>query len=52
VDKSGTIDRTELQNALTDFGYVVTPQLLNILQHKYGLYGITFIAIRTYSSKT
>jgi Ca2+-binding EF-hand superfamily protein len=35
VDKSGTIDRTELQNALTDFGYVVTPQLLNILQHKY-----------------
>lgn len=37
-DKSGTIDRTELQNALTDFGYIVTPQLLNILQRKYGLY--------------
>jgi Ca2+-binding EF-hand superfamily protein len=34
-DKSGTIDRTELQNALTDFGYVVTPQLLDILQRKY-----------------
>jgi len=34
-DKSGTIDRAELQNALTDFGYVVTPQLLTILQHKY-----------------
>jgi hypothetical protein len=26
-----------LQNALTDFGYVVTPQLLDILQRKYGL---------------
>ncbi|KAF8262335.1 hypothetical protein EI94DRAFT_1704843 [Lactarius quietus] len=36
-DKSGTIDRAELQNALTDFGYVVTPQLLTILQHKYGM---------------
>ncbi|KAF8262334.1 hypothetical protein EI94DRAFT_1789018 [Lactarius quietus] len=24
-DKSGTIDRAELQNALTDFGYIVTP---------------------------
>ncbi|KAN0137959.1 EF-hand [Lactarius tabidus] len=35
TDKSGTIDRTELQNALTDFGYLVTPQLLNILQRKY-----------------
>lgn len=37
-DRSGTIDRAELQNALTYFGYIVTPQLLNILQRKYGLY--------------
>jgi hypothetical protein len=37
-DHSGTIDRAELQNALTDFGYPVTPQLLNILQRRYGLY--------------
>ena len=36
-DHSGTIDRAELQNALTDFGYTVTPQLLNILQRRYGL---------------
>jgi len=34
-DHSGTIDRAELQNALTDFGYTVTPQLLNILQRRY-----------------
>lgn len=34
-DHSGTIDRAELQNALTDFGYPVTPQLLNILQRRY-----------------
>ncbi|KAF8265027.1 hypothetical protein EI94DRAFT_1590293 [Lactarius quietus] len=24
-DKSGTIDRADVQNALTDFGYIVTP---------------------------
>jgi hypothetical protein len=39
-DKSGTIDRKELQNALTDFGYLVTPQLLNIMLRKYGLFGL------------
>jgi hypothetical protein len=37
-DRSGSIDRTELQKALTYLGYKVTPQLLNILQRKYGLY--------------
>ena len=37
-DKSGTIDRAELHNALTDFGYFVIPELLDILQQKYGLY--------------
>lgn len=34
-DRSGTIDSTELQNALTEFGYKVTPELLDILQRKY-----------------
>lgn len=37
-DRSGTIDRAELHNALTDFGYFVIPELLDILQQKYGLY--------------
>jgi Ca2+-binding EF-hand superfamily protein len=37
-DRSGTIDSTELQNALTEFGYKVTPELLDILQRKYGQY--------------
>lgn len=36
-DRSGTIDGTELQAALTAFGYKVTPELLDILQEKYGL---------------
>ncbi|KAF8265031.1 hypothetical protein EI94DRAFT_1736970 [Lactarius quietus] len=36
-DRSGTIDRTELQNALIYFGYKVTPELLDILQLKYDL---------------
>jgi len=34
-DRSGTIDDTELQSALTYFGYTVTPKLLNILRRKY-----------------
>jgi len=34
-DRSGTIDDTELQSALTYFGYTVTPELLDTLQRKY-----------------
>ena len=37
-DKSGSIDRTELQEALKYLRFKVTPQLLDILQRKYGLY--------------
>jgi len=34
-DRSGTIDDTELQSALTYYGYTVTPELLEILRRKY-----------------
>jgi Ca2+-binding EF-hand superfamily protein len=34
-DRSGSIDGTELQNALNQFGYRLSPQLLNLLQRKY-----------------
>jgi len=35
-DRSGTIDGNELQAALSQFGYTLSPQLLNLLQRKYG----------------
>jgi len=35
-DRSGTIDGQELQAALTQFGYRLSPQLLNLVQRKYG----------------
>jgi len=34
-DRSGSIDGTELQGALTQFGYNLSPQLLVLLQRKY-----------------
>jgi len=34
-DRSGSIDGTELQNALNQFGYRLSPQLLSLLQRKY-----------------
>jgi len=34
-DRSGTIDGTELQNALNQFGYRLSPMLLTLLQRKY-----------------
>jgi Ca2+-binding EF-hand superfamily protein len=35
-DRSGTIDGNELQAALNQFGYRLSPNLLNLLQRKYG----------------
>jgi Ca2+-binding EF-hand superfamily protein len=35
-DRSGSIDNDELQAALSQFGYRLSPQLLNLLQRKYG----------------
>jgi Ca2+-binding EF-hand superfamily protein len=35
-DRSGTIDGNELQAALSQFGYKLSPNLLNLLQRKYG----------------
>jgi Ca2+-binding EF-hand superfamily protein len=35
-DRSGTIDSQELQSALNQFGYRLSPQLLNLVQRKYG----------------
>jgi Ca2+-binding EF-hand superfamily protein len=35
-DRSGTIDDQELQSALNQFGYRLSPQLLSLVQRKYG----------------
>ena len=35
-DRSGTIDGNELQAALNQFGYRLSPNLLNLLERKYG----------------
>lgn len=35
-DRSGTIDVRELREALTQFGYNLTPPVLNLLERKYG----------------
>jgi Ca2+-binding EF-hand superfamily protein len=35
-DRSGTIESNELQAALAQFGYRLSPQLLGLLQRKYG----------------
>jgi Ca2+-binding EF-hand superfamily protein len=35
-DRSGSIDGNELQAALAQFGYRLSPQLLNLVQRKYG----------------
>jgi Ca2+-binding EF-hand superfamily protein len=35
-DRSGTIETNELQAALAQFGYRLSPQLLGLLQRKYG----------------
>jgi len=37
-DRSGTIDGNELREALGQFGYNLSPQLLDILQKKYGAF--------------
>jgi Ca2+-binding EF-hand superfamily protein len=36
-DRSGSIDGNELQAALTQFGYRLSPQLLTLVQRKYGM---------------
>jgi Ca2+-binding EF-hand superfamily protein len=38
-DRSGTIDSQELQSALNQFGYRLSPQLLNLVQRKYDVKG-------------
>ncbi|CAL2029747.1 unnamed protein product [Caenorhabditis brenneri] len=35
TDGSGNIDKNELTNALTQFGYRLSPQFYNILMHKF-----------------
>lgn len=35
-DHSGTIERRELSEALQSFGYRLSPNLLNLIQYKYG----------------
>ena len=36
-DHSGTIEKRELSEALQSFGYRLSPSLLNLLLHKYGI---------------
>ena len=35
-DRSGSIDQGELRQALTQFGYNLSPNLLSLLERKYG----------------
>ena len=35
-DRSGSIDGHELANALASFGYNLTPQILSLIEQKYG----------------
>ena len=39
ADRSGTIEARELSNALSQFGFNLSPQLINTLQRKYGTSG-------------
>lgn len=34
-DRSGTIEGAELHNALSQFGYTLSPRLIDVLQKKY-----------------
>jgi hypothetical protein len=36
ADRSGTIERHELANALRQFGYNLGPHLLELIEHKFG----------------
>jgi peflin len=36
ADRSGSIDGAELANALRQFGYNLSPQLLTLVEKKYG----------------
>jgi len=38
-DRSGTIDVRELREALTQFGYNLSPRLLDLVERKYGAAG-------------
>ena len=38
-DRSGSVDARELQQALTSFGYNLSPQALNVLEKRYAVGG-------------
>jgi hypothetical protein len=40
-DRSGTIDGTELRDALAQFGFNLSPHLLVLVQRKYGMSSLT-----------
>lgn len=42
TDRSGSIDGHELANALRSFGYNLTPQILMLLEQKYGSFRVSF----------
>ena len=41
-DRSGTIDGDELRDALGQFGYNLSPSLLDLVQKKYGAPALLF----------
>lgn len=43
-DNSGSIDGMELSQAMTQFGYPLNPQLLDLVQRKYGKLAPSFLS--------
>ena len=44
-DRSGSIDGHELADALRNFGYDLSPFLLQLLEQKYGMYRVLCIPV-------
>jgi len=42
-DRSGSIDGPELRDALAQFGYSLSPQLLDLVQRKYGAFSFPLL---------
>ena len=42
-DRSGSIDGDELSQALGSFGYKLSPTILTLIEHKYGVYSLPLV---------
>lgn len=47
-DRSGTIEPQELANALSTFGYNLSPQLIQLLQRKYSSFALSLLTLLTF----